>query len=172
MNGIANELKQHPHKNFFKSCKMYQNSLLYIYSRVLSTLSSVYIPLWLNEVCGVELVALIPLVSYVVSFLSSLPMDHFIRWFGHRVIYLLGVLISIVGCILIELSSDNDPSRAIIYAIACCLGAGSSITMVCSLCSIADMIADHPDQSGLVYSTITTADKLIVGVMIMAIQMR
>lgn len=167
-NDTENQLKQRPRKNFFKSLEMYQNSLLYIFSRVLSVLTAVYIPFWLNEHTGVNLVAVVPLVSYIVSFLSSLPMDYFIRWFGHNVMYLSGVLICIIGCILIEMSPDS--SNTLFYIIASCLGAGSSISTVCSLCSIADMVADHSDQSASVYSIVTTADKLIFGIFIMAIQ--
>lgn len=167
-NDNENQLKQRPRKNFFKSLEMYQNSLLYIYSRVLSVLAIVYIPLWLDEHTGVNLVAVVPLISYIVSFLSSLPMDYFIRWFGHNFMYLSGVLIYIIGCILIEM--NHDSSNTMFYIIASCLGAGSSITTVCSLCSIADMVADHSDQSGSVYSIVSTADKLILGIFIMAIQ--
>lgn len=143
---------------------------MYIFSRILSTLGSVYLPLWLNEVHGVELVALVPLVSYMISFLSSLPMDYLIRCFGNNVMYFAGLVICIIGCIQIEIITSADSSKVMFYLIASCLGAGSSISMVCSLCSIADMVADHSEQSGSVYSIVTTADKLISGVIIMAIQ--
>lgn len=168
-NDNENQLKKQHRKNFFKSLEMYQNSLLYIYSRVISVMTIVYIPLWLNEHTGVNLVAVVPLTSYIVSFLSSLPMDYFIRWFGHNFMYLSGVLICIIGCILIEMS-HHDSSNIMFYVIACCLGAGSSITTICSLCSIADMVADHSHQSGSIYSIVSTADKLILGIFIMAIQ--
>lgn len=159
-------------KNFLKIPEMYQNTLLYVYSRVLITIASVYIPLWLNEHTGVELVAIVPMISYIVSFVSSLPMDKTIRCFGHKVTYLSGVLIFIVGCILVEISSNFESPRVIFFATACLFGAGSSITMICSLCLIADMIADHTEQSGYVYAVVTTADKLIAGILIMAIQMQ
>lgn len=163
-----NAIEIRPRKNFFKTLKMYENILLYIYSRVLSTIATVYIPLWLNEITGVELVALVPLVSFIVSFLSSLPMDYLIRWCGNNSMYFLGIAITEIGCILIEINFDS--SKAHFYIIASCLGAGSSITMVCSLCSIADMIANHSDQSGSVYSIVTTADKFISGIIILIIQ--
>lgn len=43
---------QHPvrrRKNFLKSPKIYQNSLLYVFARIFSTTAMVYIPLWLDD---------------------------------------------------------------------------------------------------------------------------
>jgi hypothetical protein len=36
-------------KNFFKSPLLYQNALLYVFSRLFMTTSLLYMPLWLNE---------------------------------------------------------------------------------------------------------------------------
>lgn len=36
-------------KNFFKTPLLYQNALLYVFSRLFMTTSLVYMPLWLNE---------------------------------------------------------------------------------------------------------------------------
>lgn len=36
-------------KNFFKSALLYQNALLYVFSRLFMTTALVYIPLWLDE---------------------------------------------------------------------------------------------------------------------------
>ena len=157
-------------KNFFKLPEMYLNTLLYIFSRVVATIASVYIPLWLNEQSGVELVALVPLASYVASFLASLPTDYFIRRFGHNSMYMAGVIVTVLGSILVEVIHDVESSKALYYIIGACFGIGGSVTLTCSLCLIADMLADDSNQSGIVYSTVTTGDKLICGILIMAIQ--
>lgn len=38
-----------PKKNFFKTPLLYQNALLYVFSRLFMTTSLVYMPLWLDE---------------------------------------------------------------------------------------------------------------------------
>lgn len=49
-------------------------------------------------------------------------------------------------------------------------GAGGSITMVTSLCITAEMIGSYSNQSGVVYSIVTFADKLITGIAVVIIE--
>lgn len=176
------QLQRQP-KNFFKSPKIYQNAFLYVFARIFTTTALVYFPLWLDERLiqtsefadiktdsSVEHIALVPMVSFISSFLSSLLMNKSHHIFGHRVAYLLGSMTSICGCALVETSISLKLSNARLYSIAIIFGAGSSITMISSLCSIADMIGKHADQSGFVYSAVTFADKLITGIAILVIE--
>lgn len=172
-------------KNFLKSPKMYQNALLYVFSRFFTTTSLVYIPLWLNDRLfqlsqdpslaessdtSVEHIATVPMVSFLSSFVSSLLIDKTHRIFGHKSLYLLGSLTCIFGCLLVETSISTQLSNARLYSIAILFGAGSSITMISSLCLIANMIGKHADQSGFVYSGVTFADKFITGIAVLAIE--
>lgn len=50
------------------------------------------------------------------------------------------------------------------------LGAGSSITLVSSLCVTADLIGPHSHQGALIYSIVTFADKLVTGIAVVAIE--
>lgn len=170
-------------KNFLKSPKMYQNAMLYVFSRIFTTTALVYIPLWLNDRLfqlskepnsgndsSVEHIATVPMVSFLASFVSSLLIDKSHRLLGHKSLYLLGSLTCICGCYLVETSISTKLSNARLYTIATLFGAGSSITMISSLCLIANMIGKHADQSGFVYSGVTFADKLITGVAVLAIE--
>ncbi|XP_031617574.1 major facilitator superfamily domain-containing protein 12-like isoform X2 [Contarinia nasturtii] len=174
-------------KNFFKSIKIYQNGLLYVFSRIFTTTALVYIPLWLNDrlvqiskVPGlteridtrheVEHIAIVPMVQYLASFVSSLLMDKSHHVLGHKSLYLLGSLACIFGCFLVETSISIKLSNARLYSIATLFGAGSSITMISSLCLIANMIGKHAEQSGFIYSAVTFADKLITGVAVLVIE--
>lgn len=49
-------------------------------------------------------------------------------------------------------------------------GAGSSITLVSSLCVTADLIGPHSHQGASVYSIVTFADKLVTGIAVVAIE--
>lgn len=182
-------------KNFFKSALLYQNALLYVFSRLFMTTALVYIPLWLDERSAqpqegltmpyqfisaiqinedadksVEHIATVPMVSFLASFLSSMAMKYSNRFCGHQVAYLFGSVISVSGCLLVALAASADTSTIRLYSIAVLFGAGSSITMISSLCITADMIGRHADQSGFIYSAVTFADKLITGIAVIIIE--
>lgn len=50
------------------------------------------------------------------------------------------------------------------------IGAGSSMTMVTSLCITADLIGTHTENGAFVYSVVTFADKLFNGIAVMVIE--
>lgn len=83
---------------------------------------------------------------------------------GHRFAYFFGSVLAVTGCVLVETSVSTNLTNALLYGIAVIFGASSSITMISSLCLIANMIGKHADQSGFVYSAVTFADKLITGI--------
>ena len=49
-------------------------------------------------------------------------------------------------------------------------GAGSSMTMVTSLCITADLIGSHIENGAFIYSAVTFADKVLNGVAVMIIE--
>lgn len=172
-------------KNFFKSWRLYQNTFLYVFSRLFMTTALVYIPLWLNErlitpskVGGViedsdksvEHIATVPLVSFLSSFVSSMLMKYSHRVCNHQVAFLIGSVISIGACLLVALVATPSSPSYLLFIIAMFFGAGSSVTMISSLCIIADMIGKHADQSGFIYSAVTFADKLITGIAVIVIE--
>lgn len=176
-------------KNFFKSPLLYQNALLYVFSRLFMTTSLVYMPLWLNErsyipappanettaqlaLEGSRLddIATIPLASFIASFVASMIFKQSARLIGHKVGYLLGSTISFCGCAWVAFAATPNSSAYELYIVAILFGAGSSITMIASLCITAELIGPHADQGGLIYSAVTFCDKLITGVAIIIIE--
>lgn len=174
-----------PRKNFFKSSLLYQNAFLYVFSRLFMTTALVYIPLWLDERSrassssflakngddkNVEHIAIIPMISFLASFLSSMVMKYTNRLCGHQIAYLTGSMICISGCTSVVLGISSDSPAWRLYGVAMLFGAGSSITMISSLCITADMIGRHADQGGFIYSAVTFADKLITGIVVVVIE--
>lgn len=170
--------------SFLKSAKIYQYSLLYVFARTFGTTAMIFIPMWLEERlyqashsgrdsssdAGREHLSIIPMVSFLASFVSSVIMDrcHFVsmNWF-----YSIGSVLCVVGCILIETRRKSlDLANAVLYSVACLFGAGSSVTMISSMCMITSMIGKRADQGGFVYSVVTCADKLITGIAIAIIE--
>lgn len=170
-----------PKKNFFKSPLLYQNALLYVFSRLFMTTSLVYMPLWLDERtfqpdpvqnnASVEHLATIPLMSFLSSFVSSVILKYANRYVGNSLVYFVGSAVSLGVCSWIALSNSAASFNTIeLLVIASLFGAGSSITMISSLCITADMIGKHADQGGFIYSAVTFADKLITGVVVVIIE--
>ncbi|XP_052890488.1 major facilitator superfamily domain-containing protein 12-like [Anopheles moucheti] len=173
-----------PKKNFFKSPLLYQNALLYVFSRLFTTTSLVYMPLWLDERAyqpnvtpaennaNVEHLATVPLVSFLASFVASLLLKYTNRFFGNSWVYFIGSIISTSVCLWIALTPGSGSfSTVSLFLIASLFGAGSSITMISSLCITADMIGKHADQGGFIYSAVTFVDKLIIGVVVAIIEL-
>lgn len=119
---------------------------------------------------SVEHIATVPLVSFLASFIASMAMKFSNRLFGHHVAYLLGSMASVGGCLWVALAAPPTASSIRLYGIAVLFGAGSSVTMIASLCITADMIGRHADQSGFIYSAVTFADKLITGIVVIVIE--
>lgn len=179
--GEEDVVLRHPKKNFFKSPLLYQNALLYVFSRLFMTTSLVYMPLWLDERsfqpdpvqnnASVEHLATVPLVSFLASFIASLVLKYTNKYVGNSLIYLVGSAISVGVCTWIALSSSAATfSTFELLVIASLFGAGSSITMISSLCITADMIGKHADQGGFIYSAVTFTDKLITGIVVVIIE--
>lgn len=179
-------------KNFLKSPILYINALLYVFSRLFMTTSLVYMPLWLDERswvpvsaapisdsadnvaiyasdASVEHIATVPLVSFLSSFVSSIVLKYATRYIGHEMAYLLGSITSLGGCAWVAMSNARN-SIYRLFGIAVMFGAGSSVTMISSLCITADMIGVHADQGGIIYSAVTFADKLITGIVVIVIE--
>lgn len=178
-----------PRKNFFKSTLLYQNAFLYVFSRLFMTTALVYIPLWLDERSynathasdtrslnahsddkNVEHIAIIPMISFLSSFVASMAMKYTNRFCGHQIAYLSGSMVCISACTVVSLAIPSNASAWRLYGVATLFGTGSSVTMISSLCITADMIGRHADQSGFIYSAVTFADKLITGIVVVVIE--
>lgn len=153
------------------------------------TTSLVYMPLWLDERSwtpseidhesinyaliknkSVEHIATVPLVSFLASFVASVILKYTNGCFGHNFHYFIGSLTSIGACVWVGLAANPTLASNYLFVIAILFGAGSSITMISSLCITADMIGAHSDQGGLIYSAVTFADKLITGIVVIVIE--
>ncbi|XP_063375639.1 major facilitator superfamily domain-containing protein 12-like [Cydia amplana] len=162
--------------HFLRMPLLYQTSLLYVFSRLYWALTLVYVPLFLEErlsvnpSAGSELVASVPLVLYISSFFSSLLLKSKITSCGNQVAYLLGSFLSFISCLWIALGVDPHANIVQIYLVAALMGAGSSITLVSSLCVTADLIGPHSHQGAAIYSIVTFADKLVTGIAVVAIE--
>lgn len=171
-------------KSFFKCIKFYQVTLLYIFARIFLTIALVYIPEWVasrgadkNSEKGllrlfrgdnVENIATIPLASFISSFVTSIISKQTSRFIGHRIVYLIGSIIGISGCIWVAL--DPSPSTLELYLISIIYGSGHSLLIIASLSMTADFIGLNSNKGGSIYSAVTFFDKLLTGVAVFVIE--
>lgn len=71
----------------FLHSKLLQVAFLYVASRLFLTISLVYMPLFLNESISdqAEVIASVPLVSYIASFVASLGVKYINNIWGSKV---------------------------------------------------------------------------------------
>ncbi|XP_059487103.1 major facilitator superfamily domain-containing protein 12-like [Neocloeon triangulifer] len=157
---------------FFKDPRLYQAAVLYVSSRLFTTLSQVFVPLYLDESLGedAESLALVPLCTFIASFVASLVVKYMNKGLGRMVTYMVGALLCMIGCIWIYVGEGLTFQNRDIYFVATLLGTGSSVTLVTSLCITADLIGDSTDSGAAVYSAVTFADKLFNGLAVMVIE--
>lgn len=87
-----------------------------------------------------------------------------------QVVYLIGSLVNIAACVWIGAGIGHFHQTGELFSVAILLGAGSSVTMVASLCLTADLIGSHTENGAFVYSVVTFADKLLNGIVVMIIE--
>lgn len=73
--------------NYLQSPALFQVAVLYVTSRMFLTISLVYMPLYLNENVneGEELLASVPFVCYLSSFIASIGIRYTNRLYGSKV---------------------------------------------------------------------------------------
>nr|XP_023029278.1 major facilitator superfamily domain-containing protein 12-like [Leptinotarsa decemlineata] len=174
----ANTLHNHNGKHFLKSFVIYCVSVMYMTSRLFTTLNLIYIPLYINERGALndvdkekvrETIATVPLASYISSFLTAIFLKFRIEIFTDKVTYFIGSLIGLVASIWIGIGVSQD-SDGQLFVIATLLGISGSSTMVSSLCITANFVKTNGCGGGLVYSLVTFTDKLISGCVVLLIQ--
>ncbi|XP_017769150.1 PREDICTED: major facilitator superfamily domain-containing protein 12-like [Nicrophorus vespilloides] len=164
-------------RNFLKTLVIYQVSVMYMSARLYSILNLIYIPLYLNERITKynqesdsirSSVAIIPLICFLTSFITSIILKYRPNVLSDKMIYLLGIVVALIACLWIAfgVSASNAP----IYAIACLIGIGSSFTLIASLCLTAKIVSTNGFKGGSVYSTVTFTDKLVTGLLVFLIQ--
>lgn len=174
-----------PPKIFFKDLRFYRIALLYIFARVFMNSALVFIPEWVSsrnsnedsrnnhlwrlykESSSAEYVATIPLASFVSSFIASIVSKQSNKFVGHKIVYFIGCLIGITGCVLI--ASDSSPAIWQLYLTSIIYGAGHSLLIIGSLSMIADFIGANSNSGGSIYSSVTLFDKLLTGVVIFVV---
>ncbi|XP_056637557.1 major facilitator superfamily domain-containing protein 12-like [Diorhabda sublineata] len=158
--------------DLFKTIEIYRIAVVYMSSRLFINLSQVFIPLYLHESLDMNAssLALVPLVMYVGSFVTSLLVETVNGVFGRSSTYTLGSFLGIIAAVWIKFGYGDDYSTYFIYVIAVILGAAGSIVLVTSIGITTDFIGEDTHNGAFVFGVMSFTDKLSNGLAVIVIQ--
>ena len=108
---------------------------------------------------------------YVSSFLTSFTMKPLNKMLGRKIVFIIGGLASIFGCLWITFCFKEDPNvEYYVYCATSLIGIGGSTMMVTSLSLTAEFIGNDTSSSALIYGLMSLTDKISNGVVVVVIQ--
>ncbi|XP_022239401.1 major facilitator superfamily domain-containing protein 12-like [Limulus polyphemus] len=173
LNLAENHGEQHlTWKEWLKKLQFYEVAFVYMASRMFVNLSQVYTPLYLQDTLRLprESIAIVPLVTYLSGFLSSLAMKPVSVKIGTKVTLLGGSIISIITCIWVFFGTTEAFISWQIYIVGGLFGIGGTTMLVASLAITADLIAHNTNSGAFVFGAMSFFDKLGNGAVVLLIQ--
>ncbi|KAJ8962932.1 hypothetical protein NQ314_005649 [Rhamnusium bicolor] len=151
---------------------VYQVAFIYMASRLFVNLTQVFIPLYLHETLDMAAssLALVPLIMFIGSFITSMLIEKINRCCGRKLTYAIGAILGITACIWVKFGTGVDYISHYIYLVAILFGSGCSIILVSSLGVTTDLIGEKTDSGAFVYGIMSFADKLANGIAVVIIQ--
>jgi fucose permease len=98
--------------------------VVYMSTRLFVNLTQVFIPLYLHETLDMaaSALALIPLIMFIGSFMTSMIIEKLNRYLGRKLSYVFGVLLGVSACLWIKLGSGDQFKSFEIHIIAVLIG--------------------------------------------------
>ncbi|XP_026463036.1 major facilitator superfamily domain-containing protein 12-like [Ctenocephalides felis] len=104
--------------------------------------------------------ALIPLVMFISSLVTSPLIQPINKCLGRKLAYGIGAVLGISACIWARFGNGEFYITYLIYVVAVLFGAAGSILLVTSLGVTGDFIGKDTDSGALVYGLMSFTDKL------------
>lgn len=159
-------------RDLLSNASIYQVAMVYMSSRLFVNLTQVFIPLYLHETLDMSAssLALMPLIMFIGSFCTSLPLEKINRSLGRRLTFMLGASFGLIACIWIHFGEGSEYATYFIYVIAILIGSCGSVVLVTSLGVTTDFIGEKTGSGALVYGIMSFTDKLANGIAVIIIQ--
>ena len=126
--------------------------------------------------CHLIKVAIIPLVMYTASFVTSFPMKYLNNKAGRKLSFLIGTSLGFCACAWVYFGGDEDGKAdeffkhyGIFFA-AVMFGTAGSAVLITSLSLTAELIGNNTETSAFVYGAMSFTDKVSNGLAVMVIQ--
>ena len=159
--------------------QFYQVAWLYGATRLVVSLSQAYLPLYMSESLQLNsrYVAIVPLVMFTSSFVSSFLIGPLASRVGIKTSYLLGAVLVVAACCLVRYGGAAAAaqqqdwfSQAGIFVVAVLLGFAGALLTITSLGLTTRLIGPNIKSSGMVFSAVGLTDSISVGLAVMTIQ--
>lgn len=159
-------------RELFSDIQLYQVAANYMCSRLFINLTQVFITLYLHESLSMvaSALAIVPLIMYVGSLVTSLIVGPINKVFGRKITYFFGAILGLSACAIIRIGKGTLYTKYLIYLVASLLGSASSIVLVSSLGITTDLIGTRTNSGAFVYGIMSFVDKLSNGVVVVIIQ--
>lgn len=164
--------------DWFKEPQFYQIAGVYMSTRLFVNLSQAYIPLYLQESLQLhsKFVAIVPLVMYCASFVTSGFMKVLNHKAGRKISFSLGAVVGLAAAGWVYYGGDEHGKAdeffkhyGIFFA-AVLFGSAGSAVLITSLSLTAELIGSNTESSAFVYGAMSFTDKVSNGVAVMVIQ--
>lgn len=159
-------------KGYLKSAWFYKIAAIYMSTRLIVNVTQVYFPMYLTDTISLNktFIALVPLITYVSGFVTSLCMRYINKYVGRNVSYLIGLVLIALFSLLMWFDSFIYSCTVNSLVAAVLLGAAGSIILITSLSMTTDLIGDNTNTGAFVYGAMSFTDKLSNGIVIAILQ--
>ncbi|XP_071513115.1 major facilitator superfamily domain-containing protein 12-like [Panulirus ornatus] len=149
--------------------QFYQVTMLYSASRLVTNLSTIYMPIYLQETLHArqELSAIVPLVMSLSGVGASFLLRALRKALGKKASVVVGILVGLLACTLSSLPWMPEWG---VFSVAILWGSSGSLLVIISLAFTADLIGRSTNSSAFVYGSMSFGDKIVNGVAVFAIQ--
>ncbi|KAI1721777.1 MFS/sugar transport protein [Ditylenchus destructor] len=160
----SSEIVRMSWKNWFSHVHFYQTALLYMFARLFINISQVYFPFYitLSQGKSKEYVAILPMLSYIASFVVScvLGSPTVSNRLDRKWLFLGGTTFGILNCafMMFELPGID------IFGVALLLGLTQATLLISSLGITASLINKNTETSAFVYGSMSFLDKFSNGI--------
>ena len=108
--------------------------MIYMTTRIFVNLTQTYVPLYLQVTLQLpsSYVAIIPLIMFLVGFVTSTVMKYLNRKMGRKTTFLIGCALGFASCLWILFGCKDDSTfiHYEVFGVAALIGAGGSTMLI------------------------------------------
>jgi Na+/melibiose symporter-like transporter len=148
----------------------FQVMVVYACVRLAVNVSQVYLTFYVVDTLSMppEALASVPLICYVAQLLTTLTMKRLAQRLGRRRALTAGAMCTAVACGLLLVITPATANA--VYPTVFLLGVGCASSMVITVSVEGDLVGPNTESGAFVYGFMSFADKLVNGLVILAIQ--
>ena len=161
-----------PIGEWLRTLDLYKTLFAYITMRMATNFTTLYMALYVTTTLAMDqgAIAAIPFVIFAASLLSVSQLKRLTACLGLRGALSVGAVLFSVGSAGILLAAPG-PASAVMYPVALCLGAGLAAITVSVATLQSELLGDDTASAGFVFGIMSAADKLVVGVAVLGVQL-